>query len=225
MEMSLKRLNQAMEAIQKSPKIHKSDIQTWLSAALTFQETCRDTINDHASADSYAAEIYNKIDHLSKLASNSLALANRITRKGRRLLQGGDFPAWVSAADRKLLQSDAVKANAVVAKDGSGDFKSVGEAINAAGGGRYVIYVKAGTYNEKISTNKDGITLIGDGKYATIITAGTSVGKGASLKGSATFSTFSVSLFLSFSVFLNQGSPMPISMILSVFRQSLSWFY
>ncbi|XP_047968227.1 pectinesterase-like [Salvia hispanica] len=186
MEMSLNRLNQAMELIKKSPKTHKSDIQTWLSAALTFQETCRDAIQDgHSQAQ--AAEMYNKIDHLSKLTSNSLALANRITRKGRRLLQGGDFPAWVSAADRKLLQSNAVKANAVVAKDGSGDFKSVGEAINAAGGGRYVIYVKAGTYNEKISTNKDGITLIGDGKYATIITAGTSVGKGASLKGSATF--------------------------------------
>ncbi|KAL1566823.1 pectinesterase [Salvia divinorum] len=189
MEMSLKRLSQAMEVIQKSPKTHKSDIQTWLSAALTFQETCRDTIKDHVTADSYTAEIYKKIDHLSKLVSNSLALANRIATQpaGRRLLQAGDFPAWVSATDRKLLQSSPVKANAVVAKDGSGNFKSVGEAINAATGGRFVIYVKAGTYNEKITTSKDGITLIGDGKYATIITAGSSVGKGSSLKGSATF--------------------------------------
>ncbi|KAG6387568.1 hypothetical protein SASPL_152760 [Salvia splendens] len=192
MEMSLKRLNQAMEAIKKSPKTEKSDIQTWLSAALTFQETCRDEIKDHATTDSYTAEIYNKIDHLSKLASNSLALANRIAAQpaGRRLLlQAGDFPAWVSPANRKLLQSSAgaVRADAVVAKDGSGNFKSVGEAINAASGGRFVIYVKAGTYNEKITISKDGITLIGDGKYATIISAGSSVAKGSSLKGSATF--------------------------------------
>ncbi|XP_057806588.1 pectinesterase-like [Salvia miltiorrhiza] len=189
MEMSVKRLKQAMELVQKSPKKHKADIQTWLSAALTFQEACRDTIEEHVAADAHAAEIYKRIDHLSKLGSNSLALANRISGgpAGRRLLEGGDFPAWVTGSERRLLQSAAVTANAVVAKDGSGDFKSVGEAINAAAGGRYVIYVKAGTYNEKISTNKDGITLIGDGKYATVITAGSSVGEGASLKGSATF--------------------------------------
>lgn len=200
MEMSLKRLNQAMEVVQKSPKKHKADIQTWLSAALTFQEACRDVIEDHAASDAYAAKIYKKIDRLSKLGSNCLALANRITgMTGRRLLQGGDLPAWVSAADRRLLQSAAVNANAVVAKDGSGNFKSVTEAINAATGGRYVIHVKAGTYNEKISTQKDGIMLIGDGKYATIITAGSSVGEGASLKSSATFSELPLSLFLSIS--------------------------
>lgn len=197
--MSLKRLNDAMELHQKSPAKHKSDIQTWLSAALTFQETCKDSIKEHVASDAYTAEVYKKMDHLSELGSNLLALANRITGSptmpaGRKLLEGGDFPSWVSAADRRLLQATAVKANAVVAKDGSGNFKTVAEAINAATGGRYVIYVKAGKYNEKINTNKDGIMLIGDGKYSTIITAGSSVGKGASLKSSATFSELSLSL-------------------------------
>ncbi|KAH6821415.1 Plant invertase/pectin methylesterase inhibitor superfamily [Perilla frutescens var. hirtella] len=191
MEMSVKRLNQALELLKKSPKKNKDDIQTWLSAALTFQEACRDTIKDHVASNAYMAQIYSKMDHLSQLGSNSLALANRITGSptptGRKLLERAVFPSWVSAADRKLLQTTGVKANAVVAKDGSGDFETVAEAINAATGGRFVIYVKSGTYNEKISTNKDGITLIGDGKYSTIITAGSSVGKGASLGGSATF--------------------------------------
>lgn len=196
--MSLKRLNKAMELLQKSQKKHKSDIQTWLSAALTFQETCKDSIKEHVASDAYTAEVYKKMDHLSELGSNSLALANRITGSptmltGRKLLEGGDFPSWVSAADRRLLQATPVKANAVVAKDGSGNFETVAEAINAATGGRYVIYVKAGKYNEKINTNKDGIMLIGDGKYSTIITAGGSVGKGASLKSSATFSELSLS--------------------------------
>lgn len=51
-----------------------------------------------------------------------------------------------------------------------------------------MIYVKAGVYNEKIHTNKDGITLIGDGKYSTIIVGSSSVSHGSSLSGSANFS-------------------------------------
>ncbi|KAL0410364.1 UNVERIFIED_CONTAM: putative pectinesterase/pectinesterase inhibitor 54 [Sesamum latifolium] len=192
MSMSEKRLKQALDALQKSPKKHKADIQAWLSAALTFQQDCKDSVENHVPSNVYMGEIYKKMDYLSELGSNPLALANRITGNsptgGRRLLGQESFPDWVSASDRKLLQSTEIKANAVVAKDGSGNFKTVSEAIGAATGGRFVIYVKAGTYNEKINTNKDGITLIGDGKYSTVITAGGSVGKGgSSLRGSATF--------------------------------------
>ncbi|XP_042055726.1 pectinesterase-like [Salvia splendens] len=192
MSMSRKRLNQALDALKKSPEKHKDDIQTWLSAALTFQQTCKDSVEAHADSNLYVEEIRKKMDFLSELGSNPLALANRIVGKspapGRRLLGGENFPRWVSAGDRRLLQSTAIKANAVVAKDGSGHYTTVSAAIAAAGGGRFVIYVKAGTYNEKINTNKDGITLIGDGKYSTIITSAGSVGKGgSSLRGSATF--------------------------------------
>lgn len=80
-----------------------------------------------------------------------------------------------------------MKANAVVAKDGSGDYKTVSEAIGAASGAQFVIYVKAGVYKEKIQTSKDGITLIGDGKYSTIIEGDDSVSGGTSLTDSATF--------------------------------------
>ncbi|KAL0315898.1 UNVERIFIED_CONTAM: putative pectinesterase/pectinesterase inhibitor 17 [Sesamum radiatum] len=199
MEMSLKRLNQALILLQKSPSKHKADVQTLLSAALTFQQTCKDVIEDHVLSNSYIGELYKKMEYLSELGSNPLALVNRIAGNptgksppGRRLLERQGFPGWVSARDRKLLQSSEIKADVVVAKDGSGNFKTVSQAIEAAGGGRrFVIYVKSGTYNEKINTNKDGITLIGDGKYSTIITGGSSVAKGSSLRGSATFSELS----------------------------------
>lgn len=207
MSMSRKRLNQAMDALKKSPGKYKSDIQTWLSAALTFQQTCKDSVEGHVPSNLYMGEVYKKMEFLSELGSNPLALANRLINghvvgkspAGRRLL---GFPRWVSAGDRRLLQSTEIRANAVVAKDGSGHYKTVSEAIAAASGGRFVIYVKAGTYNEKINTNKDGITLIGDGKYSTIITASGSVGKGrSSLRGSATFSNLSLSPSLSLSIF------------------------
>ncbi|KAF2304227.1 hypothetical protein GH714_028682 [Hevea brasiliensis] len=137
------------------------------------------------------------MDYLSQLASNPLALVNRIAGNGVKLENNTrsrhlgeeveDFPKWVSARDRKLLQTSTIKANAVVAKDGTGNYKTISEAIKAASGGRFVIYVKSGVYKEKIRTNKDGITLIGDGKYSTIIAGDDSVAGGSSMPDSATF--------------------------------------
>ncbi|WCJ42884.1 Plant invertase/pectin methylesterase inhibitor superfamily [Euphorbia peplus] len=190
MEMSLKRLDQSLSALKQSPKHNKNDIQTWLSAALTYQQACKDsadTFRGHLSDD----RLSRKMAYLSKLASNPLALVNRITgskSKKRHLAEEKqEFPSWVSAKDRKLLQTTTVKANAVVAQDGTGNYETVSEAIKAASGNRFVIYVKAGVYNEKIKSNKDGITLIGDGKYNTIIVNDDSVAGGSSMPGSATF--------------------------------------
>ncbi|KAM1813215.1 hypothetical protein ACFX11_027047 [Malus domestica] len=148
MNMSLKRLDQSLLALKSSPRKYKHDIQTWLSAAMTFQETCKDYAADHQAVN--ISQIGKRIDDASESATT-------------------------------------VKANAVVAKDGSGDYKTVSEAIGAASGGRFVIHVKAGVYEEKIRTNKDGITLIGEGKDSTIITGDDSVANGATMPGSATF--------------------------------------
>ena len=140
-----------------------------------------------------------KMDYLSALGSNSLALVNRITSvkpktstTASHKLGGSEkeqeFPKWVSAKGRKLLQGATIKANAIVAQDGSGNYKTVSEAIEAASGKRFVIYVKQGVYKEKIRTNKDGITLIGDGEYSTVIVWDDSHAKHGSLPDSATFS-------------------------------------
>lgn len=208
--MSLKRLDQSLLALQNK---NKHDVQTWISAALTYQQACKDSADGHSFANSGLMQqvISRKMEYLSQLASNTLALVNKISTtttttsksstghsKARQLAEDDVdhvFPRWLSAKDRKLLQAPTVKANAVVAKDGSGNYKTISEAINAASGGRrFVIYVKAGVYNEKIRTNKDGITLIGDGKYSTIIAGGDSVNGGSSMPGSATFSKYSGSL-------------------------------
>ncbi|KAF5743132.1 pectinesterase [Tripterygium wilfordii] len=194
MSMSLKRLQQSIVALKESHRKNKHDIQTWLSAAMTFQEACKDSTKEGLELSTEGdLQLVAHMDHLTRLASNSLALANRITWKSsnsstnRHLNEVQDFPSWVSAKDRKLLQAPTMRANAVVAKDGTGNYMTVLEAIQAASGNRFVIYVKAGVYREKIKTNKDGITLIGDGKYATIIVNDDSVNGGASMPSSATF--------------------------------------
>ncbi|XP_041009608.1 probable pectinesterase/pectinesterase inhibitor 54 isoform X2 [Juglans microcarpa x Juglans regia] len=126
-KMSLGRLDQSLLALKQSPKKNKRDIQTWLSAALTFQQACKDTADSLSVSEEFIVQLSKKMDYLSQLVSNPLALVNRITGKSRNNKTrplGQDqatFPKWVYARDRKLLQATTIKANAVVAKDGSGD--------------------------------------------------------------------------------------------------------
>ncbi|PKI61235.1 hypothetical protein CRG98_018383 [Punica granatum] len=196
LSMAVMRLEQSSQALTSFPTRNKQDIQTWISAALTLQQTCKDFSIPASAADgrlgpgSFGSQLAQKMDYLSQLSSNALALINRQSSATSHGFGGsksrGGLPGWVFRRERKLLQSTVVKANAVVAKDGSGNYKTVSEAIAAASGGRFVIYVKSGVYKEKIRITKDGITLIGDGKYSTIIEGDDSVAEGNSLSGSAT---------------------------------------
>ena len=75
-----------------------------------------------------------------------------------------------------LMVSFTLKANVyrdiTVAKDGSGDVKTITEAINKIPSDnfqRYVIYVKNGVYNEKIRIEKDYLTIKGESRDKTII--------------------------------------------------------
>ncbi|MCI3926291.1 pectinesterase family protein [Paenibacillus sp. TRM 82003] len=63
----------------------------------------------------------------------------------------------------------------VVAADGSGDYATVGEAIAAAPSGAtspFVIYIKRGTYKEKliIGEEKSNLALIGEDRKGTLLT-------------------------------------------------------
>ncbi|CAH9137177.1 unnamed protein product [Cuscuta epithymum] len=111
------------------------------------------------------------------------------------------FPNWVRLKDRKHGLSKRTSpspspstlfdeaADIVVAKDGSGNYKTVKEAVAniPKKGGRIVIYVKAGVYNENVDVNVNDVTLVGDGIGKTIITGNKSNGTGSSTFNSATF--------------------------------------
>lgn len=178
------------------------DSQTWLSAAIANHHTCLDGFID------FNQSLLILTNNFSKLLSNSLAInkaAISTTTKlstrqvgGRRLLANG-FPPWVSAADRQLLQSSgaAPRADVVVAHDGSGNYKTISEAVAASvklrrGSKRFVIYVKEGVYREnvEIKENMKNIMMIGDGKDATIVTGNKNVQDGSTTYRSATFGKF-----------------------------------
>ncbi|KAB2614212.1 pectinesterase [Pyrus ussuriensis x Pyrus communis] len=83
--------------------------------------------------------------------------------------------------------SSGPNADMVVAQDGSGNYKSISEAVDAAyklqGGAtkRFVIHVKAGVYRENIEIKKTmkNIMFIGDGIDATIVTGNKNVPDGS----------------------------------------------
>lgn len=176
-------LNRSMSAS------NPTDSVTWLSAAIANQETCKNGFTDF-NLDSHLQSLPFVLGNFSKLLSNSLAITKSTVSSssapyaykrngGRRLLVNG-FPTWVSAADRRLLQSSGLgpKADVVVAQDGSGNYKTISEAVPAAaklgsGSKRVVIYVKRGVYEENVEIKRSmkNLMLIGDGIDATIVTS------------------------------------------------------
>jgi len=184
-QQTISRLN---KTVNPSVTCTQTDAQTWLSTALTNLETCRAGFIELGVSDYVLPLMSNNV---SKLISNTLAINNVHVPYGEPNYKEG-FPTWVKGGDRKLLQSSspASQANIVVAIDGSGNYKTIKEAVTAAskrsGSGRYVIYVKAGTYKENVEIKLKNIMLVGDGIGKTIITGSKSVGGGSTTFNSAT---------------------------------------
>lgn len=184
------------------------DLKIWLSGALTYQETCIDGF-ENVTGDT--GEKMAKLLKTSKeLTSNGLDMVSEVNSimtsfglpaVGRRLLteesnQQEEEPSWVG--DRRgLLQATGatVKADVVVAKDGSGKYKTVTEALNDVpkkSNKTFVIHVKAGVYQEQVMVDKSmtWVMMIGDGPTKTKITAGKNY-----VDGTPTFKTATVCKF------------------------------
>ncbi|EXC36881.1 putative pectinesterase/pectinesterase inhibitor 60 [Morus notabilis] len=174
------------------------DAQTWLSTALTNIDTCQ-TGSSELNVSEFITPVacgYNVSELLcNSLAVNAKLLENQEAINYNETDHDRDFPSWVSNRERRMLESPGIKANLVVAKDGSGHFRSVQEAINRAARrrihSRFVIHVKRGVYRENIEVGvgNRNIMLVGDGLRYTIITSGRSVKAGYTTYSSATAGT------------------------------------
>ncbi|XP_058086498.1 pectinesterase 2-like [Magnolia sinica] len=175
-------LNRTIDPSQKCTDVDK---QTWLSAALTNLETCRTGFVELGVTDYVLPLMSNNV---SELICNTLA----INKPQPAAEPKHGVPTWLSAGDRKLLQASSMRADLVVAQDGSGDFRTIQEAIDAAafrrGSGRFVIRLKAGVYMENvvIGNKLKNIMLVGDSMRNTIVTGSRSVGGGSTTFNSAT---------------------------------------
>lgn len=209
---TLDELHEAVEDLHKYPNQkslvqHADDLKTLMSAAMTNQETCLDGFS-HDGADKEIRKALIKGEkYVEKMCSNALAMiknmtdtdiANEMLKKSsnnRKLKEEehaiNAWPEWLSAGDRRLLQSSSVTPNVVVAADGSGNYKTVSEAVAKApekSSTRYVIRIKAGVYRENVEVpkKKTNIMFFGDGRTKTIITGSRNVVDGSTTFHSAT---------------------------------------
>ncbi|XP_021278382.1 LOW QUALITY PROTEIN: probable pectinesterase/pectinesterase inhibitor 34 [Herrania umbratica] len=176
------------------------DVMTWLSAALTNQDTCSEGFEGVSGA--VKDQVAEKMKDLSELVSNCLSIFAAsggddfagVPIQNRRLLATDDdisgeniddehFPKWLGRKERELLNApvSTIQADIIVSKDGNGTVKTITEAIKRApehSTRRIIIYVRAGRYEEsnlKVGRKKINLMFIGDGKGKTVITGGKSV--------------------------------------------------
>lgn len=194
-----------------------ADFRNWLSAVISYQESCMEGFENGKEGEEKVKEQLNtqSLDMMGKLTGIALDIVTDLSKileqfnlnldlkpASRRLLaeevDSEGFPTWFSAADRKLLgkaNKGKVKPNVVVAQDGSGQFKTIKQAIDSYPNnlkGRYVIYVKAGVYDEYITVPKKSanILMYGDGPTKTIVTGRKCFADGVKTMQTATFGNY-----------------------------------
>ena len=190
------------------------DIKTWLSATITDQETCLDALEELNST--LLNEVKTAMQNSTVFASNSLAIVAKLIgilhdldiQVHRKLLSfsnSDQFPDWVGAGERRLLQETKPTPDVTVAKDGTGDYVTIKEAVAMVpkkSEKRFVIYVKEGNYSENIILDKSkwNVMIYGDGKDKSIVSGNLNFIDGTPTFATATFGTFFFTSLLSFSL-------------------------
>ncbi|KAK4804080.1 hypothetical protein SAY86_004483 [Trapa natans] len=191
MDLAIDHLEQSFERIGALDVIKVEDVladlETWLSSVITYQGTCIDEFENVTST--AIPKIKEALDKTLKFSSNILVMVQQLKDifkkldipdfNTRRLLEEevlghGELPSWMNPERRKLLADD-VKPDIVIAQDGSGDYKTIGEAVHALpikSLTPFVVKIKAGIYKERVVVPKTvwNITWIGEGPMNTKIT-------------------------------------------------------
>ncbi|XVF35219.1 hypothetical protein REPUB_Repub18cG0126600 [Reevesia pubescens] len=188
--------------------LSNGELNNWLSAVMSYQETCIDSFPDGK----LKTDFKSILNSSQELTSNSLAMARQLSSyvssvmelpaTSRHLLQSSSpsvdndgLPNWLNHDERRMLKggnADKPTPNVTVAKDGSGKFKTISEALAAMPEkyeGRYVIFVKAGIYEETVHVTKKmvNLTIYGDGSQKTILTGNKNYVDGVPTYLTATF--------------------------------------
>lgn len=121
----------------------------------------------------------------------------------------------------------------MVAQDGSGNHKTINEAMVALGRmgksrpERAVIYVKSGVYNEKVEIQREmkNLIFIGDGIDKTVVTGNRNVQDGATTFNSATFGVSGDGFWARDMTFENTAGPHKHQAVALRVGSDLSVFY
>lgn len=133
------------------------DLNNWLSAVMSYQQTCIDGFPEGELKSS----LQKALNNARELTSNALAIINQVSSVFSKFIQAppaanrsllshdqssldkDGLPTWMTHEDRRMLKAQPAKLtpNVIVAKDGSGKFTSISAALAAmppAYQGRYV---------------------------------------------------------------------------------------
>lgn len=141
-------------------------------------------------------EIANALSQLNTQGSNSRRLLSNELHVERH----SGFPHWIGEGTRKHLakKSEKIRPDLIVAKDGTGKYKTINEALKDIPENNdktFVLYIKEGVYEEKVQFNRTmtHLMVVGDGPTKTRIT-----GKLNFIDGTSTFHTATVGMWLRF---------------------------
>lgn len=177
------------------------NMKTWLSSVITNQDTCLDSLGEMNAT--FLTDVESQMKNLTEYSSNSLAIVSKISgilgrlnlpihRKLLSETQTAEFPDWVTPGVRRLLQVNRPTPNVTVAADGSGDFKTIKEAmarVPKKSMTMFVIYIKTGKYLENVVLDKSfqNVMIYGDGKDKSIVSASLNFVDGTPTFSTATF--------------------------------------
>ncbi|RZC94025.1 hypothetical protein C5167_016721 [Papaver somniferum] len=216
-------------------------LQTLFSASMTNQFTCLDGF--FYSKGKIRKQIEKRLYRISQLVSNSLVMLEKIPKEQKKTDQQvfpeygemvDGFPRWVTRKDRRLLQAStnatAMSADLVVAKDGSGNFTTISEAVEAAPKSstkRFVIYIKEGGYFENVEVvkKKTMLMFIGDGIGKTVVKAHRNVVDGWTTFRSATVAVMGKGFIARDMTFENSAGPSKHQAVALRSGADLSAFY
>ncbi|GAU29384.1 hypothetical protein TSUD_31910 [Trifolium subterraneum] len=231
MNLSIGEFDRSLERIKKfdlnNLESFLMSLRVWLSGAITYQETCLDAFeNTTSDASKKMKTILTSSMHMT---SNALAIITDLSdtilnlnssRSGRQLIDNepivehddvNKVPSWVhdssSVGVRRLLNVPENKLNpdAIVAKDGSGKFKSINDALKQVPEKNqkpFVIFIKEGVYNEFVEVTKKmtHVVFFGEGPNKTRI-----IGKKNFIDGINTYNTATVAVQGDYFVAINMG--------------------
>ncbi|CAK9154493.1 unnamed protein product [Ilex paraguariensis] len=207
----------------------RDDAVTWLSAAVASHRSCLDGLEEKG----WLVEAQ-KGQNLTLLLREALAFYG--TKDNPRGKSKGAQRRPKSNPNGTLLASwnaATSKANFVVAQDGSGNYKTINEAISAVSRmgksrpERVIVYVKYGVYIEKVEIGRGmkNLMFVGDGMGKTVITGNRNVQDGASTFSSTTFGVSGDGFWARDITFQNTAGPHKHQAVAVMVASDLSVFY
>ncbi|CAA7033878.1 unnamed protein product [Microthlaspi erraticum] len=242
-ELAVDQLNYTMKSMEDkktTPYESIDDLRTWLSSVETYQETCQEALNE-ANKPGLANYGETHMKNATEMTSNALAIitwlgkiADSIKLRRRRLMTTGDVSPLDLAMmkGRRLLESGDLRkmADIVVAKDGSGKYRTITEALEKVkekNEKRTIIYVKGGVYleNVRVEKTKWNVVMVGDGQRKTVVAAGLNFIDGTPTFHTATFAVFGKGFMARDMGFHNTAGPAKHQAVALMASADLAVFY